>query len=122
MAMLMYDHEANVQDLHILLTRPSDKKTFVSKAKYLASYLNKQITTPGVARQLSRFNVADCTANITTWTHKEVQLMSEMTRDSMHELMSLYVRYDERWNDIFDKEHTDVLKELKDVAVAELSR
>merc|ERR1719318_421479 len=121
MAMLMYDHEATAQDLHILLSRPADHKTFVTKSKYLASYLNKQFSTTGVALP-SKFNVAECVSNIKTWTHKEVQLMSEMTMESMHELMSLYVRYDERWNEIFVKEHSDVLKELKAEAVAELER
>ena len=104
----MYFIIFSAQDLHILLTRPSNNKTFVSKAKSLASYLNKLI-----GGSQSRFNVDDCVANIITWTHNEVKLVSEMTMDSMHELMSPYVRYDDRWNEIFAKEHPDVLKELK---------
>jgi len=116
---LMFDHESSAQDIQILLTRPSNQITFASKARSLASYLNKLIS--GTQSQ-SRFDVAECTANIDTWTRNEVRLLSEMTMESLHELMSPYVRYDDRWNEIFAKEHPDVLKELEDSASAELTR
>lgn len=100
----------STQDIQILLTRPSNQKTFATKAKSLASYLNKLIS--GVQSQ-SGFDVTECTANIDTWTRNEVKLLSEMTMESLHELMSPYVRYDDRWNEIFAKEHPSVLKELE---------
>jgi len=116
--LMMYDHESSVQDLHILLTRPSSNKSFLSKAKSLASYLNKLIG----ATPLVKFDVRACVSTINAWSHDEIKLLSLMTMDSMLELMSPYMRYDDRWNEIFAKQLPQELKELQDAATTELKR
>jgi len=67
--------------------------------------------------------VAECTKDIHSWLHKEVKLLSEMTMDSMEELISAYIEYDVRWNEIFADSDLDTpLKEMQDICINELKR
>ena len=72
---LMYDHEANVRDLNVLLTRQCDSKRFIAKANHLKTYLNSIDPTTTIKRQNGRQRVFSPTSwmkEIHSWTKKEV--------------------------------------------------
>jgi len=126
---ILYDHQANVQDLNVLLTRPSTKLTFSNRKKQLAGYLNKLMrtaseTTAPVTDTSSpaSLDVPELFQTVATWETREVELLSQMTLESMKELMSVHVKFNERWAEIFSRELTDTLKEIKAGCAKELER
>lgn len=118
-AVLMHDDNIEPQGVHILLSRRSLNKTFLLKARFLSIYLRKLISS---SESQVKFDIQDFISDIKDWCLEAVELVSEMTAESIQKLMSLYIQYDENWGEIVEKEDNEILNELKTAAERELLR
>ena len=91
-------------DIHVLLQRRTGCSTFEMKIHFLQALFQKQIQ-PVVEIEVTP---AHCTEGIEKWKQEEVKLLGEMTMDSLCLLMSNYVEYDTRWNELFARRELPV--------------
>ena len=93
----------------ILLTRPLDIEGFPAKAPILAKYLTALIT--GNAEE--HLDINELITSIKAWKGAELEMLCEMSMDSMYKLFSEFQNYDNRWNEVFMMPPTDDLIQLK---------
>lgn len=93
----------------ILLTRPLDIEGFPAKAPILAKYLTALIT--GNAEE--HLDINELITSIKAWKGAELEMLCEMSMDSMYKLFSEFQNYDTRWNEVFMMPPTDDLIQLK---------
>ena len=97
-------------DVYILLKRKLKEHNFISCAYTLKWYLEKILESDPSSCSL---DVSSLTKDINSWALREIELLSEMTLESMQELFSTLFKYDERCNEIFFQELPPDLKNFK---------
>ena len=97
-------------DVYILLKRKLKEHNFISCAYTLKWYLEKILESDPSSCSL---DVPSLTKDINSWSSREIELLSEMTLESMQELFSTLFKYDERCNEIFFQELPPDLKQFK---------
>ena len=97
----------------ILLTRPLDIEGFPSNAPILAKYLTALIT----GNTNEHLEIDKLVSSIKAWKDAELEMLCEMSMDSMCQLFSEFQKYDSRWNEVFMLPPTEDLIQLKVVMV-----
>ena len=97
-------------NVYILLKRELKEHNFINCAYTLKWYLEKILESDPSSCSL---DLSSLTKNISSWTFREIELLSEMTLESMQELFSTLFKYDERCNEIFFQELPSDLKKFK---------
>lgn len=94
---------------HVLIQRSITATGFAAQSSLLSEYLCGVIT----GRCNNQLDVGALTANIASWEKRDVELLSEMSMDSMQELYSKFQTYDDRWNEVLMRPPTPELRTWK---------
>ena len=83
-------------DIHVLLQQRTC--SMLQTNIHLLRKLLQKLILPAMETQVTP---TECMEGVEKWWLEEIKLLSEMTMDSLYLLMSNYIEYDTRWNELF---------------------
>lgn len=122
---LNHDHTKSPHEIFVLLTRRTDYKEEEKKKKtqlHVFKKLLEKLILPNLETDVTPQKAMQ---GIERWEECDVKSLSEMTMDSLQQVMTKNVKgnYDSRWNELFARpELPQQLKEVQDICVGELKR